>query len=186
MTRIFFTLSLFSLVLVIAALVLGLSLGGLHRDVDAETLRWAAVHRLTGLAAALAVVFVNSIVVTYFIGTSRWCKEVVETYRLDRSLIVASTQLKRRAFPWALMNMLMIVVVIALGAAADPGTGRAGTEQWGVVHLYGALAGVAFLAFAYYQQWTHIRANHDVIQQVMAQVTSIREQRGLEKQGSGA
>ena len=48
-----------------------------------ETLQWATMHRLTGLAAALAVVFVESVVVTYFIGTSRWCKEVVETYQFE-------------------------------------------------------------------------------------------------------
>ena len=40
---------------------------------------------LTGTSAALAVVFVHSIAVTYFIGTSRWCKEVTETYQLDAS-----------------------------------------------------------------------------------------------------
>ena len=60
-----------------------------------------------GLGSALVVVFVNSIVVTYFIGTSRWCKEVVETYSLDRGLLRRSVILKRRTFPWAVMAMLV-------------------------------------------------------------------------------
>ena len=34
-----------------------------------------------------SVVLVESVVVTYFIGTSRWCKEVVETYRLDPAAV---------------------------------------------------------------------------------------------------
>ena len=49
----------------------------------------ATIHRLTGMAAALGVVFVESVVVTYFIGTSRWCKEVSETYQLDSKRVAA-------------------------------------------------------------------------------------------------
>ena len=180
MTRIFFTLAVFSLALVAAAMFLGLSMGGLHGDVDVQTLRWATVHRLTGVAAALAVVFVNSIVVTYFIGTSRWCKEVVETYRLDRAFVVESNQLKRGAFPWALAGVLAIVGVIALGAAADPGTGRPGTENWVNIHLYGALVGLALIAYAYFRQWNQIEVNHALIQRIMAEVARIRAERGLE------
>ena len=88
-------------------------------------LRWATVHRLAGVAAGLAVVLVNSIVVTYFIGTSRWVKEVTETYRLDSQFIARSNALKRRTFPWAMLSMLAIVGVIAwaarpIRAAAGP------------------------------------------------------------------
>ena len=103
MTRIFLTLASLSLILLVVAMVMGLTMGDLYAQPEPsqDTLRWATVHRLTGVAAALAVVFVESVVVTYFIGTSRWCKEVVETYRLDASVIVASNRLKRRTFPWA-------------------------------------------------------------------------------------
>src|SRR5262245_53532612 len=38
------------------------------------------LHMLLGCAAALVTLLVNSITITYFIGTSRWCKEVCETY----------------------------------------------------------------------------------------------------------
>ena len=41
------------------------------------------LHMLLGAAAALMTVLVNSITITYFIGTSRWCKEVCETYQLE-------------------------------------------------------------------------------------------------------
>ena len=83
MSRIFTILAWVAILMVAANLILGLSLGDL-RELDPTVLRWATVHRLAGVAAGLAVVLVNSIVVTYFIGTSRWVKEVTETYRLDR------------------------------------------------------------------------------------------------------
>jgi hypothetical protein len=116
MTRIFLTLASLSIILLVAAMMLGLSMGDLYEQPvpSHETLHWATLHRLTGVAAALMVVFVESVVVTYFIGTSRWCKEVVETYQLDRASVLASNRLKRRTFPWALAGMLGVVAVIAL------------------------------------------------------------------------
>src|SRR4051812_22167611 len=123
MSRIFLTLASFSLILIIAALMLGLTVGELDPQAapTAETLHWATFHRLTGLAAALAVLFVECIVITYFIGTSRWCKEVVETYQLDTAAVAESNRLKRRTFPWSLLGMLTVVAIGALGGAADPG-----------------------------------------------------------------
>lgn len=179
MPRILFTLALLSLVLMGAALVIGLSIGDLYEHPSDDTLHLTTVHRLTGLAAALAVVFVQCIVVTYFIGTGRWCKEVVETYQLDPALIRESTLLKRRAFPWAVLAMLAVVGVAALGAAADPATGRAGTQSWADVHLFAALGGMAFIGWTYYLAWNYVAANQRVIQRVLQQVAKVRDQRGL-------
>ena len=180
MTRIFFTLAFFSLTLVTATLLLGLTMGELGRAADDATRLHFRVHFLTGLGAALAVVFVNSIVVTYFIGTSRWCKEVAVTYELDPSIIARSNTLKRRTFPWALANMLVIIVVIALGAAADPGALLDNPKLWATVHLYAALVGTAFLGWSYYVQWGNIEANHRLIAEIMASVRQIRQERGLQ------
>ncbi|MEX2170616.1 MAG: hypothetical protein WD851_14975 [Pirellulales bacterium] len=179
MPRILFTLALLSLVLMGAALVIGLAIGDLYESPGDDTLHLTTVHRLTGLAAALAVVFVQCIVVTYFIGTGRWCKEVVETYQLDPDLIRESTMLKRRAFPWAVLGMLAVVGVAALGAAADPATGRAGTQSWANVHLVAALGGIAFIGWTYCLAWNYIAANQTLIQRVLRQVAQVREQRGL-------
>ena len=180
MTRIFITLAWFALVMMAATLVLGLWIEDLHTDQSPEMLRWATVHRLSGVASALAVVLVNSIVVTYFIGTSRWCKEVCETYGLDVSLIRRSAALKRRTFPWAVLGMLAVVGVIALGAAADPATGLPHTRDWITPHLLGALAGVTFIAWAFLIEWKNIEANHAVIAEVLDHVRRIRTERGLE------
>ena len=177
MTRIFVSLAWIVIVLLVATLILGLSIGDLRGE-DVETAeaarRSVTVHMLFGLAAALGVVLVQSIVVTYFIGTSRWCKEVSETYHLDPQFVLSSNQLKRRTFPWALMGMLVVVGVIALGAAADPATGRAHTEDWVMPHLLGALCGLAFILWAFVVEWQHIQANHAIILGVLDEVRRIR------------
>jgi hypothetical protein len=175
-------LATLSIVLLGAALVIGLLIGDLYArpHPDAPTMRWATVHRLTGVAAALAVVFVESVIVTYFIGTSRWCKEVVETYQLDPAAVQSSNRLKRATFPWALGGMLAVVAIIALGGAADPATGRPSTEAWVDWHLVGAIVGICFIAWTYLVAWNNIVANHAIIERLVADVARIRHERGLE------
>jgi hypothetical protein len=188
MTRIFLSLASLSLILLVIAMMLGLTMGDLYARPapKPETLHWATMHRLTGIAAALAVVFVESVVVTYFIGTSRWCKEVVETYQLDRAAIVRSNMLKRRTFPWALIGMLAVVGIIALGGAADPATLQRNTRDWADWHLMGAFLGIALIVWTYVVAWNNIMANHAIIKQVVADVSRVRSERGLnEGQSSG-
>ena len=181
MNRVFFSLATLSLLLILSAMIIGLTMGDLYaQPVADETLTWARAHRLTGLAAALSVVFVNSIVVTYFVGTSRWCKEVVETYRLDPSLIRESAALKHRTFPWAVCGMLTVVGMTALGAAADPATFRPDTASWAAYHLAGALVGIGFILWVYFVCWSNIEANHHLVQRIVAETRRIRQERGLE------
>jgi hypothetical protein len=182
MNRILFMLASISIVLLLAAQAIGLSVGDLYvrPQPDEDTLHLATVHRLTGVAAALAVVLVESIVVTYFIGTSRWCKEVSETYRLDPAAVRASNRLKRRTFPWALAGMLFVVAIIALGAAGDPATGRTNTRAWADWHLIGAFLGIPLIAWTYVVAWKNVSANHAIIEQLVAEVARIRRERGLD------
>ena len=180
MTRIFLYLAGFALAMTLLALGLGLNVGDLSADPYDEAARARfRMHFLGGVSAALVVVLVNSIVVTYFIGTGRWCKEVAQAYRLNPSFIARSTQLKRRTFPWALMGMLTIVGVIALGAASDPTTGIQNTAMWSTVHFCAALAGLALIGWAFVIEWTNIAANQQLIGDVMAEVARIRAERGL-------
>ncbi len=186
MNRIFSTLAVFSIIALVATLLLGFSIAGLNDAVRstsddlAKLMNLKRIHMLLGVASALVVVLVNSIVVTYFVGTGRWCKEVVETYSLDRELIRRSVTIKRRTFPWAVMAMLSIVGVSALGAAADPGRMQPGTENWVLPHLVGALAGIAFIAWAYFIEAKRIREQQEVISHVLSEVKRIREERGLD------
>jgi len=181
MTRIFLTLSVLSLVLMLTAMVMGLMIGDLYADpITDDTLIWARAHRLTGLAAALSVVLVSSIGVTYFVGTSRWCKEVVETYQLDPRLVAESAALKRHTFPWAVSGMLAVVGVVALGGAADPATLRKGTAAWTDVHLIGSIAGIGFVIWTYVACWNNIAANHRLVERIVGEVRQIRQERGLD------
>ncbi len=180
MTRIFVTLAWFALVMMGATLLIGLSIEDLHTDHSPEMLRWATVHRLSGVATALTVVLVHSIVVTYFIGTSRWVKEVSEAYSLGHQYILRANALKRKTFPWAVMGMLTVVGVGALGAAADPATGLPNTIHWVTPHLIGALLGMTFIAYTFFVEWNNIHTNHLVITDVLAEVQRIRAEQGLE------
>lgn len=142
--------------------------------------RRALVHILFGVATALVAVLVNSISVTYFIGTSRWVREVVETYGFDHHWIADANRLKRRTFPWALVGMLTAVGIIALGAAAHPGTIRAGTAAWVAPHYIGALVGTGILALCYFLQWQDISANFVLIRELVAEVQRVRREKGLD------
>ena len=181
MTRIFPMLASFSLMLMGLAATLGLVIGDLYANPVAQaTLDWRGRHMMTGVAAALFVVLVESIAVTYFVGTSRWCKEVTETYRLPPGDLAESTRLKRRTFPWCVLGMLTVVGLSALGAASDPGTGRPDTAWWTDIHLAAAFGGLLVVAWTYYRAWLNIADNQRVIERIVAQVRQIREERGLD------
>ena len=180
MEQVFTRAALFALVLLAATACLGLWLGDLHGVTDPAILRWGTVHRLTGVLTALVVVLVNSLTVTYFIGTGRWCREVVEVYGLDRAFVTRSAKLKRSAFPFAMAGMLAIV---ALGGAADPAAGRKGSRDWVTWHLVGGLGLAGAIAACFQAQLPAIRGQHALIDDVMDEVRSVRLARGLDVDG---
>ena len=141
--------------------------------------RRLSIHLLLGVAATLTIVFVDSVVITYFIGTSRWCREVTEAYALDPTLLCKSQRLKRRSFPWALLGSLTALAISALGAAADPGTFAAHTAYWVTPHFCAALIGLGLVAWSFWMLWMNITANQEVISQIMAHVRQVRMDRGL-------
>jgi phage FluMu protein Com len=189
LNNIFRVLSLFAILFVLATGCLGFALRNFDiRDVhDAAGQRWATIHRLSGVAAALAVVLVNSIVVTYFVGTSRWCKEVAETYELAPTFVRRSNAIKRRTFPLCVANMLIAVGIVALGGAGDPAGTFRGTPPpgltWTNVHFMAAAVGLCFVAWASLAQYTNITANQAVITDVMGEVKRIRTEHGLDTEG---
>lgn len=168
-------------------LAIGLGLG-LHaadpRDLTSEAASpWYRTHFMVGVGVGLTVVLVNSLVMTWFIGTGRWCREVVETYSLDRDLIARSNRLKRGAFPYALANMLIALGVLSLGAAADPSSNlrvaAPGGLSWAQWHWLAAIGAVIVIAATSLVEWRTIRAKQQVISDVMAAVNAARRQRGL-------
>jgi len=151
------------------------------------------LHFYLGVASSLLAILVCSISVTYFIGTSRWCREVAETYRLSPDFVQRSDSLKRRTFPYALLGIFTVIVIVALGGLSDPSIPwrRAfETEKdWfnatfppaGMVniHYIAAMIGLLVLAFSFWVQATRIAANYGVIDEILAEVRRIRSERGL-------
>lgn len=170
----------FAVSLMIATAMLGLWIGDLHGQTAPDVLRWGTVHRLSGVLAALMGVLVNSMAVTYFIGTGRWCREVVETYQLSERFVDRSKVLKQRAFPFAIAGVFLVIAIIILGGAADPATGRPGTQAWVTPHLIGSITCVTLIAICFSRQVDAIRNQQILIEDVMANVRTIRIDRGLE------
>jgi hypothetical protein len=142
------------------------------------------LHFYVGVASSLLVVLVNSVTVTYFVGTSKWCKEVGETYDLNPELPARSTLIKRRTFPWSVMGMLAIVVLVLLGGLSDPSIplnqshpGRSPQMvQW---HYLAAMGTLAFMALTFAVQAMRIYENSQAIGAILAEVRRIRLAKGL-------
>jgi hypothetical protein len=139
--------------------------------------RMMTLHMLLGSAAALVTMLVNSITITYFIGTSRWCKEVCETYGIRQELAERSTRLKRSTFPWALASVLAVIVIVALGAAADPsGANWVRSASFVMPHYLGSMLGLVIVIAAFWVQISRIAENYGVIEEILAEVERIRNQ----------
>lgn len=143
--------------------------------------RRAGFHKLFGIAAALVTMLVNSVAITYFVGTSRWCLEVSEAYHLDLARVELCRRLKRRTFTSALISMLTMVALAGLGAAADPGNSASGGLYWVQLHLASALTGTLVVSGIFWYQAGKVRANYQLIQQIMADVRQIRDEHGLDQ-----
>ncbi len=156
---------------------------GMDSQLVAELRRvqWhARNHMLLGVFASVMTALVQCVGVTYFIGTSRWFKEVVDAYALDVGIVAESSRIKRSSFPFAMLGIATIVCVAAFGAAADPGTLRENTGQWVAPHYTAAIIGLCLIAFALYRQARAIQRNQELIDRVMRCVHDARVARHLE------
>jgi amino acid transporter len=133
------------------------------------------LHMLLGAGGALVAILVNSITITYFVGTSRWCKEVCETYRLPAELAERSTRLKRSTFPWAVMGVLAVILVVGLGAAADPsGANFTRSVHYVTPHYIAATVMLLVVAGSFWVQINRIADNYAVIEEILTEVKRVR------------
>lgn len=144
------------------------------------TKAWVEAHVLLGIAAALVTVLVNSISVTYFIGTARWVREVVETFQLPPDVSLRCDALKASTFPWSAGGIVAVLVLAGLGAASHPGA-RFTTDAnyWVLWHHIAAWLVVTLVAISFYMQGECIAANNGLIDEVLDEVEHIRRERGL-------
>jgi hypothetical protein len=135
MHRIFLGLAITSGTMMVASFALGLVAVGEPRGPGAV---WHGLHFLLGLLTVLVGLLVHAIVFTYFLGTSRWVKEVVRVYHLPDWVEAQAIKNKRKAFPFEFWAMALIGLTAWMGAGTDA---RGWPSAW---HL-----GVAALAWAF-------------------------------------
>ena len=142
---------------------------------------WTTVHVLLGVTTGLVVLLVNSLSITYFVGTSRWCREVVETYGFSSDYLVRSDAIKHSALPFSVVGMLLVIALAGLGAASYRGASILSTaENYVLPHLIAAWFTLAVLAWSYYVQAEQISANTALIEEITAEVRRVRKERGLD------
>jgi hypothetical protein len=133
------------------------------------------LHLYLGLTAVTACLGIHCLVFIYFLGTGRWVKEVALAYRIpDQPLPRLTRELKRKAFPPALLAMLVPIAAAAAGAAVATVQG----VHW-LWHASLATLSLAVNAWAFVIELRCVDANSEVITQVMAEVDRIRAEKGL-------
>ncbi len=135
------------------------------------------IHIWIGMSAALVTLLINSISVTYFIGTNRWCREVVDAFSLDQELATKSQRLKKRAFPWSLLAIVLILFIAGLGAASDPVTLNPDAADWVPYHWGLAMLGIVVISGCLLGQVGLISKNYKLINEIMEAAEAERERR---------
>jgi len=154
------------------------------RDCYQPIRRWQTFHFMLGLLGALVTVLVNSISLTYFIGTSRWCREVVDTYSLDPQLIERSRKIKRKNFPWSFSGILLVLVVIAMGGASDPGANTTNPASWVAPHRLLAIGATLWIGWSFLKQVVLVGSHSELIEEILGLVEEKRRGEGSEPAGS--
>jgi hypothetical protein len=173
MAKILSRLTVLNLLLLLTTFGVGLASflqGGMR---DASTAVYP-LHLYLGLCSVFGALAVHCLIFIYFLGTGRWVKEVALAYRLpDQPLPRLTRDLKRRAFPPALLAMLVPIATAAAGA----GQGQGIWPWW--VHVALAAATLLVNARAFVVEYRCVRTNAGVIDAVMREVDRIRAEHGL-------
>lgn len=182
MSRIFSTLAVFSTALLIAAFVLGWMIDD-PSSRDAATQQLFTWHFLTAVAGLMFAALVHAVVLTYFMGTSRWLEEASLAYRLDPKWAAENRALKYQTLPWMAAALVLLIVTGGLGAVADPASPAGAGGFFGIpastVHFLFAAVTVAANAAINLAEYGAITRNGELIEEVMAEVHRIRREKGL-------
>lgn len=178
MTRIFLTLAVIANSLLLATLLLG------WRIVDPASLapgvRNAVTwHMLTALGAALLVLLVHAVALTYFMGTGRWLEETSEAYALGSEPRTANIRLKYQVIPGMVACITLVVVTGAFGALADPAANMH-VPSAARIHFALALATLLTNLLTSWLEHRMIARNGKLVDAVVARVQQIRRERGLD------
>ena len=177
MNRIFLTLSVVANIALAATYVLGWTVKDPFQT--ASTGVDLSVHFLCGVAALTLAMFVHAVVLTYFMGTGRWIEETSAAYKLGADAREQNIRLKYRVLPGMVGCFVLWIVVGGFGAASDP---AAAVDFPAAKLIHMSLASFAMITNIAVGviEYEAIRQNSRSIDEIMAQVTAIRRERGLD------
>jgi hypothetical protein len=180
--RIFLTLTAVGALLLVASFILGFEIGD-PRSVAPATRKLLSYHLLVSVAALIFAALVHAVLLTYFMGTSRWMDEARQAYKFDSRWSDENRRLKYRTIPVMAVCLLLLISNIPLGALsvdrADwkvPGLGAVSPSR---VHLVFALLTIVVNLAVNAMEYRAIRRNGQLIADVVGEVRRIREARGL-------
>jgi hypothetical protein len=165
--HIFLTLAVVSTLLLVASFVLGCEIGDV-RSVSPLTQKLLSYHLLISVAALIFAALVHAVLLTYFMGTSRWLEEARQAYKFDARWSDENRRLKYRAIPTMVVCLLLLIANIPLGAVAPSS-----------VHLLVAILTILVNLAVNAMEYAAIRRNGELIAAVVSEVRRIRETLGL-------
>jgi hypothetical protein len=165
--RIFLALTVVSTLLLVASFVLGCEIGDI-RSVSSWTRKLLSYHLLISVAALIFAALVHAVLLTYFMGTSRWIEEARQAYKFDARWSEENRRLKYRAIPTMVLCLLLLISNIPLGAVASAN-----------VHLVVAILTLVVNLAVNAMEYAAIRRNGELIAAVVIEVRRIRETLGL-------
>ena len=181
MKRIFLSLTVVSTALLIGAFGLGLAIGDPH-SVSAATRRLMSYHVLVSVAALIFAALVHAVLLTYFMGTSRWMEEARLAYKLDARWNDENRRLKYRTIPVMAACLVVLILNIPLGAVAvDRGSWSIGGHELSPSSVHFAFSALTIIINLAVNalEYKAIERNSDLIGEVLLEVRRIRQERGL-------
>ena len=182
MQRIFSTLALIATALLVVSVVLGIQIDDATSREMAEQQK-VSLHFLVALSSIVFATMVHAVVLTYFMGTGRWMEETGNAYQLSEDCYKECTSTKYRLVMQMTFAFLLLLATGAFGAIADPAS-PIGFESFlgmtpATVHFTIAIATVLAHMWVYWNEYSGIRRNGELVNDVMQQVREIRVSRGL-------
>ena len=183
-SRIFLMLAISSNLLLGGSFVLGLLIdtGGTPEAAAAAT-GDVRIHLLTAVLSLVLVMLVHAIVLTYFMGTGRWVEETSIAYRLGDTFTSRVRRLKYGVLPKLSAGVLLPVLLVPTGAAADPAS-PIGLPAWiglsaATLHFLAAASVAVINILINLAEYTAVSQNAGIIAEVMDSVRRIRAEHGL-------
>lgn len=180
MARIFVSMVVLNSLFLALSFGLGLNIGDVMARESQGRVSW---HMLSGLGALIFSSLAHALVLTYFMGTSRWLEETSTAYQLPSDWSNENRQIKYRTIPALVLAFLMLLAIGGFGAAADPASRIGFTGFLGLsaseIHLFSAILGCGVNLIVQLIEYGAIRRNGELILAVLAEVRRIRMEHGL-------